>query len=69
MVADSILGATVQGIYWCEACAAETEQPIHRCGREATLTRGNRWVTNDLVNFAGAGIGAAIGAMSALMCG
>jgi uncharacterized protein (TIGR00297 family) len=68
MLVDSILGATVQGIYLCEACEVETEQPIHRCGRGAALTRGKRWVTNDLVNLAGAGVGAAAGAVSALMC-
>jgi uncharacterized membrane protein len=63
-----VAGATVQGIYLCEACEVETEQPIHRCGRGAALTRGKRWVTNDLVNLAGAGVGAAAGAVSALMC-
>ncbi len=68
MVVDSILGATVQGIYRCEVCDAETERPIHCCGREAALARGKRWVTNDFVNLAGAGAGAATGAMSALMC-
>ncbi len=48
---DSLLGATVQGIYYCEACGKETESPVHRCGRKARQLRGWRWLDNDVVNF------------------
>lgn len=48
---DSLLGATVQGIYYCEAWGKETESPLHRCGRKARQLRGWRWLDNDVVNF------------------
>lgn len=59
MLADSFLGATVQGMFRCDTCALDTERPIHTCGRPARLTRGLRWLDNDLVNFAATGVGAA----------
>ncbi len=69
MVVDSILGATVQASYRCELCNAEVERPIHHCGRTPAMIRGARWVTNDVVNLAATGAGAATGAVSALICG
>lgn len=48
---DSLLGATVQGIYWCDACQKETERQVHTCGAETSPLRGWRWLNNDLVNF------------------
>ncbi len=48
---DSLLGATVQSIYWCDACGKETERRVHRCGTETHLLRGWRWLGNDVVNF------------------
>ncbi len=48
---DSLLGATMQGIYYCDQCAKETESPIHHCGRQTQLRRGWKWLNNDLVNF------------------
>ncbi len=66
-VADSILGATVQAMYWCPACGAETERQRHRCGTATTRIRGLTWLTNDGVNAAstllGAATGAAVGAL------
>ena len=48
---DSLLGATVQAIYWCPECRKETEQsPVHSCGTSTELMRGYRWMTNDVVN-------------------
>ncbi len=48
---DSFLGATVQAIYFCSACAKETEKhPLHTCGRRTELVRGWKWFTNDVVN-------------------
>ncbi|MGD9315794.1 MAG: DUF92 domain-containing protein, partial [Anaerolineae bacterium] len=48
---DSLLGATVQGIYYCEYCGKETESSIHHCGRTARPLRGWGWLNNDLVNL------------------
>lgn len=48
---DSFLGATAQGIYFCDFDQKETESKIHRCGRETRLIRGWRWLDNDWVNF------------------
>jgi len=49
---DSLLGATVQAIYWCPVCQKETERhPVHTCGNTTTQVRGWSWVNNDLVNF------------------
>ena len=48
---DSLLGATVQGIYYCGRCAKETETPTHHCGQAALPLRGWGWLNNDLVNF------------------
>jgi uncharacterized protein (TIGR00297 family) len=50
---DSLLGATVQAIYYCPACKKETErEPTHSCGTETIQTRGWKWLNNDWVNFA-----------------
>ena len=62
--ADSILGATVQGIYYCPVCDKETESsPVHHCGTGTAHMRGWRWVSNDLVNLICSliGAGAALG--------
>ncbi len=49
---DSMLGATVQAIYWCPNCKKETERhPKHLCGTETTQIRGWSWLDNDWVNF------------------
>ena len=64
-VCDSILGATVQAIYWCDVCAKETERLVHSCGRRARLLRGWRWLGNDLVNF----MASVAGALAALAVG
>jgi uncharacterized protein (TIGR00297 family) len=59
---DSLLGATVQAIYWCEACEKETERAVHRCGTETRMLRGYRWLGNDLVNFIASAVGALVAA-------
>ncbi|HJW90780.1 MAG TPA: DUF92 domain-containing protein [Anaerolineales bacterium] len=59
---DSLLGATIQAIYYCPACQKETERhPAHWCGETTSLLRGWRWLDNDWVNFACALAGAAAG--------
>ena len=60
---DSLLGATVQAIYWCPACLKETERhPQHTCGANTTLRRGWAWLDNDWVNFLCSAIGAFVAA-------
>ena len=61
-----MLGATVQALYHCPRCSAETEEPVHRpCGQPTRLVRGYWWITNDTVNALATLAGAAIGG---LMC-
>ena len=61
---DSLLGATVQAIYYCPSCQKETEKhPRHTCGTETTLVRGRGWLNNDWVNFACAALGAGLGVL------
>jgi uncharacterized protein (TIGR00297 family) len=56
---DSVLGATVQAIYWCPSCEKETERhPRHSCGSPTEQMRGLSWINNDVVNFACSVMGA-----------
>ncbi|MBV6397407.1 MAG: hypothetical protein HFACDABA_03021 [Anaerolineales bacterium] len=56
---DSLLGATVQAIYFCPKDQKETERhPLHTCGTETVRVRGWSWLTNDWVNFACGATGA-----------
>ena len=57
---DSLLGATVQGIYFCEYDEVQTEKRIHTCGRATRLVRGWRWLDNDLVNFSASAVGSLV---------
>ena len=58
---DSLLGATVQAIYYCPACQKETERnPTHNCGAETSQIRGWKWLNNDWVNFACGAFGVGI---------
>ncbi len=60
---DSLLGATVQAIYWCPTCNKETERhPTHTCGSSTTQIRGWRWFNNDMVNLACSLMGAIVAA-------
>jgi len=60
---DSLLGATVQAMYYCPTDDKETEKhPFHTCGTETVHLRGWRWLDNDWVNFAcgACGVGVAL---------
>lgn len=58
---DSLLGATVQAMYYCPADKKETEKhPLHTCGTKTVHIRGWRWLNNDWVNLACGAFGAAI---------
>lgn len=59
---DSLLGATVQGIYYCGHCKKETESPVHHCGQPALRVRGWAWLNNDLVNFLASIVGGLVSA-------
>jgi uncharacterized protein (TIGR00297 family) len=48
---DSLMGATIQQIYYCDTCAKETERKRHRCGTITRPLRGRSWMNNDLVNL------------------
>ena len=61
-LSDSVLGATVQGIYYSERRGGETERAIEVDGIANRLARGVRWIDNDVVNFAATLIGGVIGA-------
>jgi len=64
---DSLLGASLQGVYFCDKCGVETEQKIHRCGEQTRLVRGLGWMDNDLVNFVGAAAGATVSILLAVL--
>jgi len=55
---DSLLGATLQGMYYCPRCQQETERRQHRCGTITTLKRGWPGLDNDWVNLLSALAGA-----------
>ena len=58
---DSLLGATVQAMYFCPTDNKETEKhPLHTCGTETVHLRGWSWLNNDWVNFACGAFGVVI---------
>ncbi len=48
---DSLLGATVQAIYFSEYDERQTEKQLDSQGNPTRLIRGWRWLDNDWVNF------------------
>ncbi|HSG16893.1 MAG TPA: DUF92 domain-containing protein [Anaerolineae bacterium] len=59
---DSLLGATVQQIYYCDLCQKDTERKVHKCGHETRPLRGWSWLNNDLVNLLASLVGGLIAA-------
>jgi uncharacterized protein (TIGR00297 family) len=50
---DSVIGATIQAMYYCPTDKKETEKhPFHICGTQTVHIRGWKWLNNDWVNFA-----------------
>ncbi len=47
---DSVLGETIQAVYFCAACNTETEDRVHKCGSETKRLRGIGGFNNDVVN-------------------
>lgn len=61
---DSVLGATIQEMYWCEQCGTETEQAFHvKCSQPTKKMRGITKFNNDVVNFVSALIASILGMM------
>lgn len=60
MIADSLLGATLQARRWCEHCKAWTERRVHPCSYRTVHAAGSRWVSNDVVNAMTTAVGAAV---------
>jgi uncharacterized protein (TIGR00297 family) len=54
---DSLLGATVQQIFYCDTCQKDTERKIHKCGTETRQIRGYSWLNNDMVNLLASMVG------------
>jgi uncharacterized protein (TIGR00297 family) len=63
MLADSLLGATLQGLYECPGCGAQFERRDTVCHGPVRLIRGRRWLDNDGVNLAATLVGAAAGVL------
>jgi uncharacterized protein (TIGR00297 family) len=66
---DSLLGATVQAIYYCDFDQKETEARVHRCGRATRWVRGWRWLDNDGVNFGASVFGSVLAAVGFVLIG
>ena len=67
---DSLLGATVQAMYFCPKHQKETEKhPLHACGTPTVHLRGWKWLDNDLVNVACAITGAGTALLLGIMLG
>ncbi len=66
---DSLLGATVQAMYYCDTCGQETERVMHRCGSATRALRGWSWLDNDAVNFASSVLGALLATLLAIAFG
>ena len=67
MLADSVLGATLQGKYECPACDARFERRNTVCHEPVQLTRGWQWLDNDGVNFAATLVGAVAAALGSYL--
>lgn len=64
---DSLMGATIQQIYYCDTCQKETERKVHRCGTTTRPLRGWSWMNNDLVNLISSLGGGLVAVVAALL--
>ncbi|MDH5642931.1 MAG: DUF92 domain-containing protein [Gemmatimonadota bacterium] len=60
MFFDSVLGATVERVYFCKTCRVQTVNKLHTCGEQAFLVRGFPMCTNDTVNLLSTAFGATV---------
>lgn len=63
---DSILGATLQELRYCEKCRRTCETDPHSCGTPTQLIRGFSWMNNDAVNACATATGALVAALLTL---
>jgi len=63
MFADSLLGATLQGRFYCPVCNLPSERKLHRCGTATRCEGGVAALTNDGVNFLATGVAGLLGAV------
>ena len=61
---DSILGATLQTIYYSTRRAKETERKIDPDGIPNEHLRGWKWLNNDWVNFLSSAVGAGVSVLA-----
>ena len=66
---DSVLGATVQEVRFCDHCGLESEQHTHHCGARTRHIRGMPWCNNDTVNAIASAVGAATATLGDVACG
>lgn len=64
---DSVLGATVQGIYFSEYDERQTERKVDSQGNPIRRVRGFAWMDNDLVNFVSSVFGSLVAGGMALL--
>lgn len=48
---DSFLGATIQGLYYCNSCDMYSEEKIHTCGNKCEHALGINFINNHVINF------------------
>ena len=63
MMADSLIGATLQGRFFCPVCKLQSERRIHRCGAPTVPTGGWPALTNDGVNLLATALAGLIGSI------
>jgi uncharacterized membrane protein len=59
-LADSLLGATVQRIYYSDVRGKETEKRFEKDGTRNRALRGWAWMNNDMVNMIASLAGGAV---------
>lgn len=66
---DSLLGATIQAIYYCNDCNTYSEEETHVCGKKTRKISGIKLINNHVVNFIANLIGVAIALIISLSIG
>lgn len=56
---DSVIGATMQGMFKCRVCQRTIEKRVH-CGEAAVHVRGMPWLGNNVVNLFAIAFGALV---------
>ncbi len=64
---DSLLGATIQQLFYCDVCQKDTERKIHSCGNPTRPLRGYAWLNNDVVNLLASLIGGGAAVLISLL--